>query len=1304
MADEEVLWSTTILVNNIHCASCVSYIHELLRHFVVRNINVNILSQKIHLQHKTQVSVRDLCRMLADAAFEVHSASSTDQAGVQVFELRSNDDLAGWWTSFTHDILKQSPAKSRALRSSCLSLPANNPRMKHWENCEACRKEASGDVEQYLAPLAARPKQWRTPDVEIGLPEQEINDPAKDDTPYPSPRSGVETEQEKHRLTLSIGGMTCASCTSSITDALAGLDRVQSVTVSLMTNSAEVLYTGSHDLAANLIEAVEDVGFEASTVESVPVAPNYQSARPKASHEGLLELELSISGMTCASCTGSIDRGLRELPFVEYVNTSLMTNSAKVKFSGTENEGAIVEAVEDLGYDCNIVKVIPVDGSGGAAAHFEQIERTIQLSIDGLFCEHCPNRISDALTARFGAKMTINRLPSQVEPIISVTYAPDPPVFTIRDITSVINDAHEAFSAHVHHPRSLEEQSHAMQTRERNRILIRVLFSLIIAIPTLLVGVIWMSVVPSSNKTRTFLMQPIWAGDVTRAEWALLIMATPVYFFAADIFHIRALKEIRALWGRKSKVPILRRFYRFGSMNLLISAGTSVAYISSLALLIMGASSRKSAQSSTYFDSVVFLTFFILLGRYLEAYSKSKSGDIVSMLDKLRPDEVTLLNRRENTISKEESRIDGSDVGKKPEKDSIRGSQNSDEDFRFTQKISADLLEVGDMIIVPHGSSPSADGLIVSPNATMDESSLTGESRAIKKVEGEKVFAGSINIGGPITVKITEIGGKSMLDRIIRVVREGQATRAPVERVVDSMTAYFVPIVTALAIVTFVVWVSLGYSGVLSSKYLADQQGGWAFWSLEFAIAVFVVACPCGIGLAAPTALFVGGGLAAKHGILVRGGGEAFQEASKVDVVVFDKTGTLTEGGDLKVTDHEVLCDGWEREMVWSISRALEETSTHPLARAIVQFAEQQSPQIQVVSRDISEIAGLGLRGIVEFQRPDADEPVVYEAAIGSEALIESLEASDEKKDNYFASTILSKWKSQAKSIAILCFRQISPPPSPKSNAGSFSTSDDKDVTTGWKPALLLATSDPLRPTAPPTIAALKKRGIQVYMLTGDNPATAAAVASSLSLPADHVFAGVLPTEKAEKVRWLQDHGPKRDTSRSWIHHLLRRALSTLFCKNSKDKTTATSSESRKSIVAFVGDGINDAPALATSPVSISLASASSIALTSSSFILLNTTSSLTSILTLLDLSERVFRRVQWNFAWAVGYNVILVPIAAGVLFRVKEGGWRLGPVWAAGAMALSSVSVGVASLALRWEGGWSGLWRGKALKGRDVE
>jgi len=491
-----------------------------------------------------------------------------------------------------------------------------------------------------------------------------------------------------------------------------------------------------------------------------------------------------------------------------------------------------------------------------------------------------------------------------------------------------------------------------------------------------------------------------------------------------------------------------------------------------------------------------------------------------------------------------------------------------------------------------------------------------------------------------------------MLDQIIKVVQEGQARRAPIERLADVITGRFVPVITLISIVTWVTWLSLGRGGLLPGNYLDSSLGGWSYWSLQFAIAVFVVACPCGIGLAAPTALYVASGIAAKHGILVKGGGEAFQDASKVDIVCFDKTGTLTMGIEPTVTDHEMLHiesisgSGITQAQLLGMVKRLEVDSSHPLAKAVVAWCTQQDCTLPNLLES-DEITGKGMHGL--FALPPISSSTSSPAStvdilIGNASLLAS-HASLVTLPPSVTNT-LETWSSAGKSLILIALR-LSP-------------------TAPYHLAALLATADPIRPSAARVIHTLKTHhNIAVWMLTGDNAVTAAAVAAQVGISASNVIAGVLPGEKAEKIAWLQRSQPR----------------------NGRTGRSGISNGSGRAIVAMLGDGTNDAPALAAADVSIAIShhSGSSIAMSAASFVLL--TQNLDALLTLLDLSRAVFRRIVLIFAWALVHNCIGVPVAAGVLFPLRTGGGghvRLAPVWAALAMAMSSVSVVGSSLLLR--------------------
>ncbi|ROW13429.1 hypothetical protein VPNG_04431 [Cytospora leucostoma] len=913
---------------------------------------------------------------------------------------------------------------------------------------------------------------------------------------------------------------------------------------------------------------------------------------------------LAVGGMTCASCVNTIKDALNKKDWTTGVVVNLVSNSATVDFLGKEHADDLVESIEDLGYDAVLDKV--------ENAHEEKTqgkERVVEIAMKGVYCEHCPGRVMNSL-AGFRRQLEVITEPTLARPTMKLSYIPDAPKFTIRHILAAVEASDPALKASVYHPPSLEERSKMAQHKHQRQLLYRAIFTFIVAIPTFIIGIVYMSLVPDSTPGKDLLTRP-WRSGISRAQIAMFVMATPVYFFAADVFHKRALKEIKTLWRKGSKVPILRRFYRFGSMNTLMSLGTTIAYVSSIAQLIAAGvhNPEQVNDSEFYFDSVVFLTLFLLIGRWIEAYSKSKTGDAVTALGKLRPTEAVLV----------ECDADGK------EEDVV---------------VKADLLDFGDTVRIRNGSSPPADGVVVQGESNFDESSLTGEARLIKKSAGDAVYAGTVNKDRPILIRITGVAGTSMLDQIVSVVREGQTKRAPMEQIADVLTTYFVPVITLIAVLTWLIWMVLGLAGVLPDDYLDVTSGGWVAFSLQFAIAVFVVACPCGLGLAAPTAIFVGGGLAAKYGILAKGGGEAFEKASRIDCVVFDKTGTLTEGGQPTITDSSLYPDSIdepdEKYAMLAALKSVEDGSSHPIAKAISSFCSKQEPDPDVKVDDLEEIPGKGMRARYHAGSQS------YEMLVGNEALLEGFRVRVSTK----VVDILNKWKREAKSIALVATKQTT------STGG-----DSEQPEPQWTVAAALSISDPIRPEAPAVVRALQSRGTRVWMLSGDNDVTARAVAAQIGIPADQVISGVLPTQKADKITYLQ---------------------STLKAGNN-DKS------GKRATIAMVGDGINDSPALTKADVGIAIGSGSDVAISSAGFVLVK--SDLWSVLTLLELSTAVFRRVKVNFAWALVYNMLAVPIAAGVLYAIVTPGGRhvkLDPVWASLAMALSSISVVLSSLALR--------------------
>ncbi|KAI1503489.1 copper transporting P-type ATPase [Biscogniauxia marginata] len=975
-----------------------------------------------------------------------------------------------------------------------------------------------------------------------------------------------------------LANLHCPTCVSTIKDVLQKLQGIRWVSPNVVTSwvasCGQPTERGPRD-------QVSSQGMFMSTKSLALIAKD--DNKPTSSTPGRAwKASLAVAGMTCAACVNTITEELNKQEWITNVTVNLISNSATVEFVGEKAKAEqVVECIKDLGYEANLDQVVAL----GDDAETSQQERTVEVRIDGIYCEHCGDRVSRSL-AGFQGDLNVVTRPTQQRPILKITYIPEVPSFTIRRILAAIEASDPAFKASIYHPPTLEERSKRIHSRHQRQIFIRVMFTFIVAIPTFVIGILYMSLMPDTDSGKIFLMAP-WTSGISRAQIALFIMATPVYFFAADIFHRRAVKEIRSLWRRGSRTPILQRFYRFGSMNMLMSLGTTIAYVSSVSQMIAAAAdpSHMPSDANFYFDSVVFLTLFLLVGRLIEAYSKSKTGYAVEALGKLRPTTAILVEN---------------DVNEKPE----------------DHVIGTDLLEFGDTVRVPRGASPPCDGKVIEGETTFDESSLTGESRPIKKRAGDEVFSGTVNKDTPILVRITGVAGRSMLDQIVNIVREGQTKRAPMEKVADLLTAYFVPVITLIAVLTWLIWLCMGLSGAIPDHFLGMSSGGWVAFSLQFAIAVFVVACPCGLALAAPTAIFVGGGLAAEHGILVKGGGEAFEKASRVDCVVFDKTGTLTMGGEPSITDAEIFpgqeVSPEQRNTLLAALRAVEENSSHPIAKAIVSFCQSKS-SAHVTVADVEEIPGKGLKATYNTGSPDQSFNII----VGNEVLMHD-----------FAVALPPK----AKSIALVATKPLSP----------------STTLSVYTVAAALSISDPIRPETPAVIHALRSNGTDVWMLSGDNAVTARAVALHIGIPESNVIAEVLPAQKYEKITYLQ---------------------STLKAPHGD----GAEDTSRRATIAMVGDGINDAPALSTADVGVAVGSGSDVAISSADFVLVN--SNLASVPTLLELSCVVFHRIKLNFAWALVYNLLAVPIAAGCLYPIVINGEhvRLDPVVVLSSLALRS-------------------------------
>ncbi|AGO13827.1 AaceriAGL041Cp [[Ashbya] aceris (nom. inval.)] len=948
--------------------------------------------------------------------------------------------------------------------------------------------------------------------------------------------------------------------------------------------------------AQRVVDALRDNDFQAQLVDIKPIV-----------NELKYKITAIIGGITCASCCSSITKATSKLEFISDVAVNAITKTG-VFISDMNDEKAInrlKEVIEECGFEFELV------GSPEQVSHDSVLaeRRVVTIEVEGMYCQNCPQRVVSSLQNYSKARIQVNQAPTLNKPYLTFSYTPDESNGTtiralLEHVRTAISptDSNYDLNVKIVEGSSLDKRLKAINDKERKSVLRCLIFTIIVAIPTFVFGIVGMSLLPSEHKFRKWLEEPLWVNNVPRVIWILLMLSTPVYFSVAEQFHAKACRELHFLWVRQKSWTA--RLCRFGSMNLLISLGTSVAYFASILLLILSAHKKEATDhkgsADTYFDSVVFLILFLLIGRLLESISKAKMVETLEGLTSLKQRTGILLQ------------VNGTDGLTKE------------------TSVSAEMLELGDYILIKPGTTPPVDALIAEGESQFDESPLTGESTPITHLVGDQIFAGTVNVGQcAVIAKVSTAPGNSLLDHVISAVRDGQLRRAPIERIADVLTGYFVPCIVLLAIITWAIWLILGYAGALAPEKLDGSTGGWPFWSLEFAIAVFVIACPCGIGLAAPTALFVGANIAAKYGILARGGSAAFQMGSKVTTVCFDKTGTLTKGCAPEVTDYSLYPDTHIHAILGKALHDLGLASKHPLSRAMKDFALKifGGDLADVSVLNIKEIPGRGMTGII---KPSSDQSSsLSDSMIPSEIVVgnERFMAENGCQLSPHQQNLLYSWKIEGRSIIIVAMKF-----------------PEGTTTVSFMPVLLMAVQDELRPEAKEVIQILHDRGIECWMISGDNELAANAVAREIGIK--NVIADVLPEGKAEKIQWIREAS---------------------HCNGA---------------IAMVGDGMNDAPAIAAADVGISLASGSDLAMISCDFVLLSKKNPLAAIVILLQLSKKVFRRVKFNFVWALIYNIICIPIAAGVLYPYKET--RLSPVWASIAMAASSVSVVLSSILLR--------------------
>ena len=652
------------------------------------------------------------------------------------------------------------------------------------------------------------------------------------------------------------------------------------------------------------------------------------------------------------------------------------------------------------------------------------------------------------------------------------------------------------------------------------------------------------------------------AQDQARRLWIAAVLTLPVVFLEMGAHLFPAVHMlIEQTIGRQVSWIIQallttgvlawpgRAFFALGfaalwrrapDMNSLVAIGAGAAWIYSMVVTFMPGLLPDTVRA-VYFEAAAVIVTLILVGRWLEARAKGQTGRAIDALLSLQAETATVM----------------------------RGDRQ--------ETVPLDALMTGDILLVRPGERVPVDGIITDGTGFVDESMLTGEPLPAAKAPGDRITGGTVNGTGSLSFRATHVGADTTLARIVAIVEEAQASKLPIQGLVDKITMWFVPAVLALAGLTFLVWVAFGPAPAFTFALVAS-------------ISVLIIACPCAMGLAAPTSIMVATGRAAQMGVLFRRG-DALQSLSDVDTVALDKTGTITEGKPTLTAVH--LAQAFTRDEVLRVAAAVEARSEHPIAQAIVAAAGEMKPA-QV--SDFEALAGFGVTATADGHR----------VAIGSARLMEAQGVTGDVPSDQAV----------------------------EAGESAFHVAIDGAL------AATLIVADPVKPTSPAAITALRDMGLNVVMLTGDSTASAQATAKKVGIKM--VEAGLLPEEKAQVIKDLRSKGHK---------------------------------------VAFVGDGINDAPAIAEADVGVAMGSGTDVAIESAEVVLMS--GELRAVVDAVRISQAALRNIRQNLGWAFGYNAILLPVAAGVLYPVY--GILLSPIFAAAAMALSSVSVVSNALRLRW-------------------
>ncbi|EGV65974.1 Cu(2+)-transporting P-type ATPase [Yamadazyma tenuis] len=1011
---------------------------------------------------------------------------------------------------------------------------------------------------------------------------------------------GSSDLQDSLITSVSIQGMTCGACSASITTSLENINGVSEVSVNLITEDGKI----THDVSVTpemIVGAIEDCGFDASITGS---------EQANVSHNTLTQSTIAITGMTCGSCSASITKALELLPGVSAVTVSLLTEEAVIKYTESQiSVQELLETIENCGFDARLE-------SSKSLGIVENDEEVIALQIYGLgegVDVHDFQYNIEALFKSFGSG------------IVSFQLNVDSNVYDVMNTHG--NDVTESLV----NPRSrdsdvVEDGDHLINeltiVYNSSIIGVRDLIEKLDTIDPNISFLILNSVDQSSNMQLKLLSKTkeisYWRSNFF---WCLVVGAPVLVLSKTQNTHFWKTKVIFAglFWTTfiqgvlasyvqfKLGITFLKKFVQFvrnrgsgATMDILVCISTMISYLFSvLSTVVCVWNGTTSKPPLVLFDTSTMIILYISIGKWLENRAKGATSTALSKLISLTPGNCVIVS----DIPKYESYLQSLRQEK-------AGETKLEEGENFpTKTIEIDLVQKNDIAIVLPGAKVPADGEIIFGDSEIDESLLTGESLPVYKKVGDKVIGGSVNGPGLLHVQVTKIGKNSQLQKIIKLVKESQMSKAPVQRYSDYIASRFVPCILILAFLTFAFWV--GFCFMKSSplpKVFQMEENGKFFVCLKLAISVIVVACPCALGLASPTAIMVGTGLAAKNGVLIKGG-DILEKASDLHIILFDKTGTLTTG-QMSLSSYKILNQKISDFDWWQLIGGLESSSEHPIAKALMKISRKQlgmfaEDNFAPMLKNFESLTGLGVKGELIYNKE------TFNLILGNKRLLElsSIQMDEIESTNTLLYVIINNE----------CHGYIE-------------------------------LSDEIKPSAKSVVSYLKHKKYIVGMVTGDNYKVAEKVGKELGIIKSNIFSEVSPLHKDKIVTDLRNKfgGPS----------------------NVK--------------ISFVGDGINDAPALSQADIGIAISNGTEIAIESADMVIMNESNDILGIPIALDISQKTFRKIKMNFVWAMIYNIFMVPFAMGCFLPL---GIVLPPMAAGLAMAFSSISVVLSSLMLnRWK------------------